>query len=80
MKKTLLFFTLAALAPASAWAQGTGGKFYVDWDNAAKKCVVVETKPANNNVEGGGPYNSKAEAETALKTTIVGCSGAPMKK
>jgi hypothetical protein len=79
MKKTLLFLTLAALAPASAWAQGTGGKFYVDWDNSAKKCVVVESKPANN-VEGGGPYSSKAEAEAALKTTVAGCGGVPMKK
>jgi hypothetical protein len=78
MKRTLLFLSLASLAPASAWAQGTGTKFYVDWDNAAKKCVVVETKPANN-VEGGGPFDSKAQAEAALKT-VAGCGGEPMKK
>jgi hypothetical protein len=80
MNKTLLFFTLAALAPASAWAQGAGGKFYVDWDFAAKKCVVVEKRPTNPALADLPPYNSKAEAEAALKTTVVGCGGVPMKK
>ena len=80
MKKTFLYFALAALAPASALAQGTTGKFYIDWDSAAKKCVVTETRPTNPNNPGlrdFPPYNSKAAAEAALPK-VNGCE-TPMK-
>jgi hypothetical protein len=80
MKKTLFVVALAALAPTFAWAQGTTGKFYVDWDNAAKKCVVVEKRPTNPTLADLPPYNSRAEAETGLKT-VNGCeTGQPMRK
>jgi hypothetical protein len=77
MRKILLFLTLAALVPASAWAQA--GKFYVDWDNTAKKCVVVEKRPTNPALADLPPYNSRAEAEAGLKT-VNGCEVGPMKK
>ena len=77
MKKTFLYFALAALAPASALAQGTTGKFYIDWDSAAKKCVVTETRPTNPNLRDLSPYDSRALAEAALPK-LAGC-GMPMK-
>ena len=75
MKKTFLYFALAALAPASALAQGTTGKFYIDWDSAAKKCVVTETRPTNPNnpnLRDLSPYDSRALAEAALPK-LAGC-------
>jgi hypothetical protein len=72
MREHLL--VLCALAtfvftPASAQT----GQFWIDWDNAAKKCIVVTQKPTDKNVEGGGPFRTRADAEAALKT-VKGCS------
>jgi hypothetical protein len=67
--------TFAALACAPALAQNAprSGQFYIDWDNAAKKCIIVTAKPTDKNIEGGGPFRTRAEAEAALKT-VKGCS------
>ena len=67
------FLVLCALVtfvftPASAQTD----QFWIDWNNAAKKCIVVTQKPTGN-IEGGGPFRTRAEAEAALKT-VKGCS------
>jgi hypothetical protein len=77
MKNVLMALVLTTLPLTIAHAQGT--KYYVGWDDAAKKCIVVENTPTTAKVEGGGPYNSRAEAEAAFKT-VKGCSAESMKK
>ena len=71
----LAFCAFAALAITAAPAQQNApkGKFYVDWDDAAKKCIVVTEKPTLHDVAGGGPFNTRAEALAAFKK-IKGCS------
>jgi hypothetical protein len=77
MKNAVIVVVLTAMPVTLAHAQGT--KYYVGWDDAAKKCIVVENTPTTNKVEGGGPFNSKAEAEAAFKK-VKGCSPESMKK
>ena len=74
MKGVMFFSCLSMLAVSSAFAQSSGTQFYVDWDNAAKKCIVVTAKPADKNIEGGGPFISRAAAEAAFKK-VKGCQG-----
>lgn len=78
MKKLHLLVMFAALATTSAQAQVSATKYYIDWDDAAKKCIVVENKPTTDKVAGGGPYDSKPQAEAAFKT-VKGCSPESMK-
>ena len=78
MKKLYSLVMFAALATTSAQAQVSGTKYYIDWDDAAKKCIVVENKPTIDKITGGGPYESKAQAEDAFKT-VKGCSPDSMK-
>jgi hypothetical protein len=66
-KQRLVFCVLATLAFTPP------GQFYIDYDNAAKKCIIVTQKPTDKTVEGGGPFRTRAEAEAALKT-VKGCS------
>jgi hypothetical protein len=74
-EQRLVLCVLATLAftPASAQNAPDSAQFYIDWDNAAKKCIVVTQKPTDKTVEGGGPFRTRAEAEAALKT-VKGCS------
>jgi hypothetical protein len=74
-KQRLVFCVLATLAftPASAQNAPSPGQFYIDYDDAAKKCIIVTQKPTDKTVEGGGPFRTRAEAEAALKT-VKGCS------
>ena len=76
MKTLQLFIVFAMLGIAAAKAQD--GKFYVDWDDAAKKCIIVQTKPTVHQVTGGGPFDTRAQAEAALKV-VKGCSPESMK-
>ena len=71
----LVLCVLATLAftPALAQSAPASEQFYIDWDNAAKKCIIVTQKPTDKTVEGGGPFKTRAEAEAALKT-VKGCS------
>lgn len=71
----LVLCVLATLAFTPALAQNVpaSGPFYIDWDNAAKKCIIVTQKPTDKTVEGGGPFKTRAEAEAAFKT-VKGCS------
>ncbi|MFO1109710.1 MAG: hypothetical protein U1E61_11045 [Bradyrhizobium sp.] len=77
MKNAFMLFALTVLSVTFAQAQGT--KYYVDWDYAAKKCVVVDKRPTNPNLADLPPYNSKAEAEAAFKV-LKGCSPESMKQ
>lgn len=78
MKKLHLLVMFAALVTTSAQAQVSGTKYYIDWDDAAKKCIVVADKPTTGKVAGGGPYESRAQAEAAFKS-VKGCSPEVMK-
>ena len=78
MKTLQLLVVLAALTTISAQAQVSATKYYIDWDNSAQKCVVVENKPTINQIAGGGPFDSKAQAEAAFKV-VKGCSPESMK-
>ena len=71
----LVLCVLATLAFTPALAQNVppSGQFYIDWDNSAKKCIIVTQKPTDKPVDGGGPFKTRAEAEAALKT-VKGCS------
>jgi hypothetical protein len=69
---------MLALVTTSAQAQVSGTKYYIDWDDAANKCVVVENKSTTDRVTGGGRYESRAQAEAAFKT-VKGCSPESMK-
>jgi hypothetical protein len=77
MRKLLSLAAFVALATTAAQAQVSGTKYYVDWNDASKKCIVAENKPTNL-VVGGGPFESRAEAESAFKT-VKGCSPESMK-
>jgi hypothetical protein len=70
-EKLLVACALVAFAATPAPAQTQ--QFWIDWDDAAKKCIVVTAKPTDKTVEGGGPFRSRAEAEAALKR-VKGCS------
>jgi hypothetical protein len=74
-EQRLVLCVLATLAFTPALAQNApaSGQFYIDWDNAAKKCTIVTQKPTDKTIEGGGPFKTQAEAEAALKT-VKGCS------
>jgi hypothetical protein len=74
MRKLLVFSALVISAITTAWAQGQAPKtqFFIDWDNAAKKCVVVTAKPADKDIVGGGPFNTRDEAVAAIKN-VKGC-------
>ena len=74
-EQRLVLCVLATLAFTPALAQNApaSGQFYIDWDNAAKKCTIVTQKPTDKTIEGGGPFKTQAEAEAAVKT-VKGCS------
>lgn len=74
--KTLQLFTLFATLGITT-AQAQEAKYYIDWDDAAKKCVI-QNKPPVNQIAGGGPFDSRAQAEAALKV-VKGCSPESMK-
>lgn len=57
------------IMPASAQT----GQFWIDWDNVAKKCIVVTKQPADKKIEDGGPFKTQAEAQAAFKN-VKGCS------
>ncbi|MGB8402322.1 hypothetical protein [Bradyrhizobium sp.] len=45
--------------------------FYVDWNAAARRCIVTTDKPVYHVIDGG-PFETRAEARAAIKT-IKGC-------
>ena len=49
--KTLQLFTLFATLGITT-AQAQEAKYYIDWDDAAKKCVI-QNKPPVNQIAGG---------------------------
>jgi len=72
MKKPVLLGALALVATTFAAGAQTS-EFYVVRDTAAKKCMVVDKKPAASTtvtVAGDGTvYKTRTEAESAIKTT-----------
>jgi len=46
------------------------GQFYVDWNDTTRRCFVTD-KPVHH-VVGGGPFDTRSAARTAIKT-IKGC-------
>jgi hypothetical protein len=74
-EQRLVLCVLATLAFTPTLAQNApgSGQFYIDWDNAAGKCIIVTQKPTDKTIEGGGPFKTRAEAEAAFKT-VKGCS------
>ena len=70
-EQLLVLGVLAAFAFTPALAQT--GQFWIDYDNATSKCLVVTQKPTDKTIVGGGPFKTRAEAEAALKT-VKGCS------
>ena len=67
MKKLHLLAIFAALVTTSAQAQVSGTKYYIDWDNAAKKCIVVADRPTTGKVVGGGPYESRDSGRSCVQ-------------
>jgi hypothetical protein len=65
-------FVISTITTASGQGTNTKMQFYIDWDFAAKKCIIVSEKPTNPNMVNNGPFNTRAEAETAIKT-FKGC-------
>ena len=78
MKRMILLNGLSIFAVAAAFAQSTGSQFYIDWDNATKTCVIVNSKPTDKNIEGGGPFATRVAAEAAFKA-VKGCANSPVK-
>lgn len=77
MKKAIIFAGAALLAATVGASAQMAGAFYVVRDSAAKKCMVVDKKPVGSTtvtIAGDGTvYETRTEAESAIKTTKV-CS------
>jgi hypothetical protein len=71
MRKLLVVGAFVISSITTASAQATKTQYYIDWDFAAKKCIVVTEKPTNPDMHNG-PFNTRAEALTAIKT-FTGC-------
>jgi hypothetical protein len=69
MKKNLLATALIVGFSAPSLAVET---FYIMFDNTMKGCSVMNTKPTGSRYKAMGEYNSKAAAETAMKS-MKGC-------
>lgn len=72
--KSIVLATALAVASTAAFAQAT--QYYIVHDTAAKKCMVVNQKPAANMtsttiVGEGKVYTSEADANNAMKTIAV---------
>lgn len=65
MKRTLVIATLIAAFATPALAMGP---FYIAFDKAAKKCVMVKTPP-NDTAKFAmmGEYKSESDAKMAMK-------------
>lgn len=74
MTKAILLGAFA-LVTTSFVANAQTSEFYIVRDTAAKKCMVVDKKPAPSTtvtVAGDGTvYKTRTEAESAIKTTKV---------
>ncbi len=72
--KSIVLATALAVASSAALAQAT--QYYIVHDTTAKKCMVVNQKPATNTtsttiVAEGKVYTSEADANNAMKTLSI---------
>ena len=70
---TTALLALAVAGPALAQTQ-VNTEYFVVQDASTKKCTIVDKKPTTTTtttVVSDGVYNTRTEAETAMKTVKV---------